>query len=205
LGKDQDNDTHNDGAVLDTRPLINFVGHRRVDILLNTFGSPLLVTAAVISEVEGFLRSLQASLEKVPRRSQNPTDVQLALALQDADALFLDRTLQRIELYGDARARAISMESSSWGLHSGEADTLAAAVARRIPALVDDRAAHVYALEQGIVTFGTLDVLIRAHGLDVLSSADAETFLEAAREQYYWTYAPVESFEYYLQTPADIW
>ena len=152
-------------TLLDTTLLSNFAQVRRPDLLRESFGPDAATTPAVMAE------------------------------LHTGEALGLVPTcdwswLQMLELTQDERKLAADLARQ---LDPGEAECLAAALARHGRFLSDDFAARRLAVLQGVVVSGTLGVLAKLVETGLLALDEADELLRGMIDRGY--RSPVRSLK----------
>jgi len=110
-----------------------------------------------------------------------------------------------VHLYAEEAARAEELREEHWAVDPGEADVLALCLHRGPgwAAVLDDRPAHELALELGVPTLGTIELLMEAVQRGLLSLNDGERLLEEMRAS--WPRAPQGKLEEYISGKTEVW
>lgn len=191
--------------VLDTRPLLNFTATGSVRLLQTLLGTPIWVPAEVHREWEQAVSATERDLGTTPPSRHNPAAVRALNSLQDSTHCFDGNTFRIIHLYGMERDLAIELERDQQGIHPGEAAALAVCICRgrTWAVMLDDRPARAFALQHGINTFGTLELLARGVREGHLDLDAGEVLF--AEMQYSWPRAPHGRLAEYVAGGRPIW
>jgi len=191
--------------VLDTRPLLNFTATGSVRLLQILLGTPIWVPAEVHREWKQTVTAAEGRLRSTPISRHHPTDVRMLAAFQNSTHCFDEDPFCVVHLYGVERDLAIELEQDQQGIHPGEAAALAVCICRgRTWAVVlDDRPARAFALQQGIHTFGTLDLIVRGVREGHLALDAGEVLFREM--QYSWPRAPHGRLAEYVAGGRPIW
>jgi len=191
--------------VLNTRPLLNFTYTGRVVLLERLLGKPIYVPAEVQRQWKAAHSALERKLRRLPAHRRDPLDVRLLDNLNRARGRFRGNPFRVVHLYAEEVERAEELREAHELIDPGEADVLALCLHRGPDwvAVLDDRPAHDLALELGIPTVGTIELLMEAVKRGLLSLNDGEHLLEEMRAS--WRRAPRGKLEEYISGRRAVW
>jgi len=191
--------------VLDTRPLLNFTATGSIRLLQTLLGTPIGVPAEVHREWKQTVAAAEGRLRSTPVSRHDPADVRMLTAFQNTTHCFDGNPFCVVHLYDTERNLAIELERDQQAIHPGEAAALAMCIHRGAEwaVVLDDRPAHAFALQQGIHTVGTLDLLVRGVRAGHLElDASEALFSEIQRG---WRRAPRGRLAEYVAGDQLIW
>ena len=191
--------------VFNTRPLLNFTNTDRIGLLEELLGKPIYVPDEVHRQWKGARSRLEEELQAVPPDRRDPFEVQRLDRLQRAARRFRGNPFRVVKLLGEERDLTLELERDHYWIHPGEADVLALCLHRGPgwTAVLDDRPAHDLALELGVPTVGTIELLLEAVRQELLSLTDGEHVLDEMRAS--WPRAPGGRLQEYLSGKRAVW
>lgn len=192
--------------VLDVRPLLNFLAVDRLDLLPRLLGPPVLLPAAVTTELRSYVKSTAKELQQRIQRHPDTVDAfeiahgeklgRWVRKLREAPIRFL-RDVSAAEL----EEATVLMQFGT--LDPGESELLAIARLRGWVAVIDELAAHCLAEASGLANTSTLQILVRGVRRRQLDVDEASVLW--SEMQRWWDYAPPGALLDYLSGVRPIW
>lgn len=185
--------------VLNTRPILNFVGIGKFGLLPKLTGARLHVTTSVLSEVQTHVAWTVRDIDHRARRrpeSVEPFEVGYVSRLKRWRRDLRPPNAYPLEGITSAELAQAAAFIDSRTLDPGESEVLAVCAHRGWTAVVDEVAAHCRADERSIPNTGTLGLLVDAVQAGRVSVAEATSHWEAILD--WWDYAPVGPFADFL-------
>jgi predicted nucleic acid-binding protein len=185
--------------ILNTRPILNFLGIGRIDLLAQLTGKPPLVSPTVLVEVREHIRWTVRDLERRTRREPStvePEEVGYVAILEEHEAGLRSphvRLLHELQL---EELETVSGILKTGRLDPGEAEVLAIAKQRGYIAVIDELAGHRWAETEGIRNESTLTLLVEAVRQKWVDERTASAVWTEI--QRWWDYAPLLPFSDYL-------
>jgi|GEM_PF-2597467 len=178
--------------VLDNRPLINFVLTGHGDLLQCICDNRTCTTSSVRAQFEKSAKHLCSALSRSRRSDCDCTQAMLA-ACGSWSQHFDPGAIEVVSIPATQANLTLTLERKyPDAIDPGESDVLALCLQRSWIAVLDDLPARQVALELGVSTIGTVELLIRAVDREVLTLLEAEEMLECMR-QTPWGRAPTYS------------
>lgn len=185
--------------VLNTRPVLNFIGVDRVELLPRLLGATVHVPPSVLRELREHIAWTARHLTRrvgLQRESVDPAELGYVENLKRLDTRLVAPHIRRM--------RTLELSELEWSAHymgldvlgAGESEVLAIAKHRGWVAVIDEFVGHCQAEADGIQNVGTLGVLVRGVKEGVISEGEA-ALLWASMQQW-WDYAPTAPLSEYL-------
>lgn len=177
--------------ILNTRPVLNFLGVDRLDLLGAALAGAIYVGPTVLRELRDHATWTARDLERRARQqpeSVEPEEVAYVESLGRWDARFGQPPLRRLGPLEYEEVEDAQRLMQMGRLDPGESEVLAVARVRGWVAVLDEFAAHCQAEGDGIPHESTLSLLVRAVRDGRLDDRQAANLWE--RMQRWWDYAP---------------
>jgi hypothetical protein len=190
--------------VFDNRPLINFVLTGRATLLHSICGSRLSTTQSVLAQFKSSAKHLGSLFSS----TYSDAD-ECYLAIRSACTTWADHFgvggIKLVDLPLTQVHIAFELqEKYPLSVDAGESDVLGVCMQHSWVAVLDDFHAREVALNLGISTIGTVELLLKAVKRNLLDLAEAEEALNCMR-QASWERAPRYSLEDALHGYVPIW
>jgi hypothetical protein len=190
--------------VFDNRPLINFLLTGRASLLHSICNNRLCTTPSVLAQFERSGKHLSTLFATTVSDAGD-----CALTIRSACTSWPDQFgaggIQLVDLPLTQAHIAFELEEKyPFSVDAGESDVLALCLQHAWVAVLDDLPAREVALELGVSTVGTVELLLTAVKRNLLDLGDAEDVLDCMR-QTSWGRAPQYSLEAALHGDVPIW
>jgi len=163
------------------------------------------VPARVCRQWKETVTVLNGKLRGTPASRHNPTDVRILSAFQNTTYYFSGNPFRVADLHGRELKLALQLERDHLGIDAGEAEALAMCIYRgsEWAVVLDDQPARTFALDNGIHTAGTLDLLVSAVRAGYIELETGEALLGEMRHG--WPRAPRGQLAEYVAGGRPLW